>query len=80
MWRLGQHQPGLGSQLWSTPELGPWNVWQQIEDKEWVLIIKPGHQVQDMKMKSLEINFFSLAFKEFQIIDIFLGCPSRARV
>lgn len=33
-----------------------------------------------MKMKSLEINLFSLAFKEFQIIDIFLGCPSRARV
>lgn len=61
-------------------ELGPWNVWQLIEDKEWVLIIKPGHQVQDMKMKSLEINLFSLAFKEFQIIDMFLGCPSRVRV
>lgn len=80
MWRLGQRPPGLASQLWSTPELRPWNVWQQIEDKEWVLIVKPGHQVQDMKMKSLEVNLFSLPIKEFQIIDFFLGYPSGTRV
>lgn len=52
-------------------------MWQQIEDKQWVLIIKPGRRVQDMKIKFLEIHLFPLPLKEFEIIDFFLGMPHK---
>ena len=50
------------------------------EDKEWIHVTKLGRLVKDIKIKSLEeIYLFSLSIKESEIIDFFLGHPSRTR-
>jgi len=44
------------------------------ESKEWVPVTKLGRLVKENKIKSLEeIYLFSLAIKEFEIVDHFLG-------
>ncbi|KAF3823139.1 hypothetical protein GH733_010575 [Mirounga leonina] len=40
-----------------------------------------GCLVEDRKIKTVEeIYLFSLPIKEFEVIDFFLGCPSRMRI
>jgi small subunit ribosomal protein S2e len=50
------------------------------EDKEWIPVTKLGCLFKDMKVKSLEIYLFSLPIKESEIIDFFLGHPSRMKI
>eukprot|EP00752_Nemacystus_decipiens_P018182 g16312.t1 len=51
------------------------------DDKEWVPITKLGRLVKENKIKSLEdIYLFSMAIKEYQIVDFFLGSKLKDEV
>ncbi|KFO22341.1 40S ribosomal protein S2 [Fukomys damarensis] len=51
------------------------------ENTEWMTVTRLDRLVKDMKIKSLEeIYLFSLAIKESEIIDIFLGISLKDEV